>query len=83
MEIAEDVKSDSEISLKHAQIGCEFHIRHLNGPACESLRRMGFCESMRVKKIADGRNLLCTICGTRMALSSELAEQVMVVPAAL
>ena len=58
--------------------GCEFHIRFINGPACEKLRQMGFCESMRVKKITDGRNMICTVCGTKMALSRELAHQVLV-----
>jgi hypothetical protein len=33
---------------------------------------------MRVKKITDGRNMICTVCGTKMALSRELAHQVLV-----
>jgi ferrous iron transport protein A len=78
LDIAQTLQQDSMISLGQAQVGCEFHIRFLNGPACERLRQMGFCESMRVKKITDGRNLLCTVCGTKMALSRELAQQIMV-----
>lgn len=76
------LNEDSLISLGQAQVGCEFHIRFLSGPACDRLRKMGFCESMRVKKLIDGRNLICSVCGTRMALSRELAEQVMVEQAA-
>lgn len=76
------LKQDSLISLGQAKVGCEFHIRFLSGPSCDRLRQMGFCESMRVKKIIDGRNLICSVCGTRMALSRELADQVMVEQAA-
>jgi hypothetical protein len=36
---------------------------------------------MRVRKLMGGRNLVCTVCGSRMALSNKLAEQVMVTPA--
>lgn len=75
--IAQTIEQDSLISLEQAKVGCEFHIRFLNGPACERLRQMGFCESMRVKKITDGRNMLCTVCGTKMALSRELAHQIL------
>ncbi|TAE90118.1 MAG: ferrous iron transport protein A [Verrucomicrobia bacterium] len=78
--IAQLLQQDSLISLEQAKVGCEFHIRFLQGPACEQLRQMGFCESMRVKKITDGRNLLCTVCGTKLALSRELAHQILVEP---
>jgi ferrous iron transport protein A len=75
---AQELEQDSLVSLGQARVGCEFHIRFINGPACEQLRQMGFCETMRVKKIMDGKNLICTICGTKMALSKNLANQVMV-----
>ena len=48
------------------------------GPACDRLRDLGLCESLQVRKLANGRNLICSVCGTRLALSQELAEQVMV-----
>ncbi len=35
---------------------------------------------MQVRKLADGRNMICSVCGTRMAISRELAEQVQVSP---
>ena len=73
-----EIECESLMTLCQAAVGCEFHIRFLQGPACEKLRQMGFCESMRVKKISDGRNLLCSVCGTRMAISKDLAKQVMV-----
>lgn len=77
---AHDLEADSYQSLSQASVGCDFRIRFLEGPACEQLRRLGFCETMQVRKLANGRNLICSVCGTRMALSRELAEQVKVSP---
>ena len=65
-------------TLAAAELGCDFHIRMLEGPACEQLRRLGFCEQLQVRKLANGRNLVCSLCGTRLALSRELASQVYV-----
>lgn len=75
-----DLEADSLQSLAQARVGCDFRIRALEGPGCEQLRRLGFCESLQVRKLAHGRNMICTVCGTRMALSRELAAQVMVAP---
>ena len=73
--------AEALVSLSQARTGGEFQIRLLAGPDCERLRSMGFCEQMRIRKLMHGRNLLCTVCGARMALSRELAENVMVTPA--
>jgi len=79
-EILSDANVNNLISLAEATVGCDFRIRFLAGPACEQLRRLGFCESLQVRKIANGRNLICSISGTRMAVSRELAQQVQVTP---
>lgn len=75
---ATDLHADSLLSLSQAKVGCDFQIKLLSGPACEQLRDLGFCETLQVRKLADGRNLICSVCGTRLALSRELASQVMV-----
>lgn len=67
-------------SLSQASVGCDLMIRSLEGPGCEQLRSLGFCETLRVRKLSDGRNLICSVCGTRLAVSQELAEQVKVSP---
>ena len=77
-----DLENDSLQSLSQAAVGCDFHIRFLEGPACDQLRRLGFCETLQVRKLAEGRNLICSVCGTRLALSRKLAEQVLVSPVA-
>ena len=76
----QDLELDSLQSLSQAQVGCDFQIRFLEGPACEQLRNLGFCETLQVRKLAGGRNLICSVCGTRLAVSRELAEQVKVTP---
>jgi ferrous iron transport protein A len=55
-------------------------IQIVDGPHCDRLRDLGFCESLKVRKLANGRNLICTVCGTRLAISRELAEEVKVSP---
>ncbi len=77
---AQELENDSLQSLAQATVGCDFRIRFLEGPACEQLRKLGFCETLQVRKLANGRNLICSVCGTRMALSRKLADQVMVAP---
>lgn len=79
--LALDLERDSALTLSQAAIGCEFQIREVEGSACRQLRDIGFCEEMRVKKLTNGRNMLCTVCGTRLALSKDLADQIRVVPA--
>ncbi len=75
-----EVAVDSLMSLSQAAVGCDFRIRVVAGPQCERLRELGFCESMRVRKLVHGHNLVCTVCGTRMGLSPQLADQVLVGP---
>ena len=68
----------SNLTLNQIKAGCDVHIQMLSGPSCDRLRDLGFCEQLQVRKISGGRNLICSICGTRMAISRELAEQVLV-----
>jgi len=75
---AKDLEIDSAMTLNQAMVGCDLQIQGVKGESCERLREMGFCEQLRVRKLAGGRNLLCSLCGTRVALSKDLAEQVLV-----
>ena len=79
---ATDLKIDSAMTLNQAGLGCDLRISVLKGPGCDRLRDMGFCEQLQVRKLAAGRNLICSLCGTRLAISRELADQVMVAPMA-
>lgn len=66
------------MTLNQAGVGCDLRVQFVSGPGCERLRDLGFCEQSRIRKLAGGRNLLCSVCGTRLAISRELAEQVLV-----
>ncbi len=70
---------ESVVSLTEAAVGVDFQICSVEGPDGEQLRRLGFCESLQVRKIAGGRNLICSVCGARLAVSSALAEHIKVV----
>ena len=39
---------------------------------------MGFCENALVTKIRGGADLVCWVCGARVALSARLAKQILV-----
>lgn len=71
---------DSVLTLNQVGVGCDVRIRILNGPQCDRLRDLGFCEQLQIRKLAGGRNLICSVCGTRLAISSDLADQVLVHP---
>lgn len=78
--LATDLKFDSAVTLNQVGVGCDVRIRILSGPGCDRLRDLGFCEQLQIRKLTGGRNLICSVCGTRMAISRELAEQVLVAP---
>ena len=76
--LAADLEIDSAMTLNQVGVGCDVRIRVLNGPGCDRLRDLGFCEQLQLRKLSNGRNLVCSVCGTRMAISRELADQVLV-----
>jgi Fe2+ transport system protein FeoA len=80
--LANDLTADSAMTLNQARVGCDLRIQVLSGPSCDRLRDLGFCEQLQVRKLANGRNLICSVCGTRLAISRELADQVFVAPVA-
>jgi ferrous iron transport protein A len=75
-----DLKIDNAMTLNQVKVGSDVQIRVLSGPGCDRLRDLGFCEQLQLRKLTSGRNMICSICGTRMAISRELAEQVLVSP---
>ncbi len=45
---------------------------------CDRLREMGFCESAVIEKISDSGSLICKVCDTKVILSKELAQKIIV-----
>ncbi|MGB0774771.1 MAG: FeoA family protein [Akkermansiaceae bacterium] len=80
-DIASDLKADSAMTLSKAQAGCQLRIRQLSQDdtsTCRKLREIGFCEEMEICKISNGRNMVCSVCGTRLVLNQKLADKVLV-----
>ncbi|MBC8148217.1 MAG: hypothetical protein H8E96_00885, partial [Verrucomicrobiaceae bacterium] len=61
--------------------GGVFQSGAVEGRAGRQLGDVVFGDKMRVRKLTNGRNMLCTVCGTRLALSKDLADQIQVIPA--
>jgi ferrous iron transport protein A len=70
------------LPLNELPAGVPGRVAELNGQAesCQRLREMGFCESTVIQKVAGTDMLICQVCGTRIALSERLAQQIIVNP---
>lgn len=75
---ATEIEIDSTVSLNQAASGCDLQVELVKGENCNQLRDLGFCEQMRLRKLTNGRNLICNVCGSRLAISRHLAEQIRV-----
>ena len=69
-----------KFTLNEAGLNCDMRISSVASPACDRLRDLGFCEQMKLRKLSNGRNLVCTVCGSKMVISRDLAEHVFVDP---
>jgi len=78
--LAETSGQNNAKTLNEVEAGRDFRISVLKGPSTERLRDLGFREQVSVRIISGGRNLICSISGTRLAISKELAAQVFVSP---
>ena len=77
-----ETRGHSVTPLSVARAGRALLVRALHGAesTCQRLREMGFCEAAVVRKLSNGRNFICTVCGTRIALSLEMAAHILVSP---
>ena len=68
------------LNLSDVGAGAEVRVSRLEcaPTTCQRLREMGFCENALVTKIRGGADLVCWVCGTRVALSARLAKQILV-----
>jgi Fe2+ transport system protein FeoA len=57
-------------------------IRALSAPpeVTKRLREIGFCEHQVIKLVIRQANLICQVCNSRLALSAELAQMIIVEP---
>ena len=46
----------------------------------ERLREIGFCEDQVIRLLTSRTNFICQVCNTRLAISAQLAQLIMVEP---
>ena len=55
-----------------------FEIQVLSGKNCQKLREFGFCEDAEGTVLKCGRIFTCKVCDCRLAISKELAEEIII-----
>jgi Fe2+ transport system protein A len=48
----------------------------------DRLREIGFCEESIIKLLTSHNNIICLVCNTRLALSQQVAQSILVEPVA-
>ena len=68
--------------LSLVRIGVAVRIRKLcAAPEMqERLREIGLCEDQVIKLVTNRTNFICQVCNSRLALSQQLAQMIMVEP---
>ena len=68
--------------LSSVRAGTVVCIKQLAAPEeiMERLREMGFCEEQQIKLLSRDGNLICQVCNSRLGISAELAETILVEP---
>ena len=68
--------------LSDAEAGVVLSVERLEGSEsiCRRLREVGFCEKAEVRLLSRGGQMICSVCGTRLALSRKLAKNIWVKP---
>jgi ferrous iron transport protein A len=68
------------MALTDLPVGSSGRVHALRGEPgfCARLRELGFCESAVIEKVAGQKNVICQLCGTRIALSDRAAKHVLV-----
>lgn len=66
--------------LSEAEPGFVLLVDHLeaNEKICRRLREVGFCEKAEIQLLSRGGQIICNVCGTRLALSHDLAKKIWV-----
>ena len=74
--------SASLTPLSEAEAGPILSVERLEGneQVCRRLREVGFCEKAEVRLLSRGGQMICHVCGTRLALSRKLANKIWVKP---
>jgi len=76
--------ASSRCPLNRVKAGLAVRVKQLSASpeVAHRLREIGFCEEQVVKLIATHANTICLVCNARLALSTALAEMILVEPVA-
>ena len=68
--------------LNRVKAGVAVRIKQLcaSPQVADHLREIGFCEDQIVRLLTAHTNIICMVCNTRLALSSQIAETILVEP---
>lgn len=66
--------------LNHLRTGGYARIRQLPSGHDQRLREIGFCEEQVVRLICCAATVICQVCNSRLAISGQLAERILVEP---
>ncbi|MBX9742060.1 MAG: ferrous iron transport protein A [Chthoniobacterales bacterium] len=75
----------SSTPLSEAKAGPVLCVERLEGSesVCRRLREVGFCEKAEIRLLSRGGQMICNVCGTRLALSRQLAKKIWVTSSAV
>jgi Fe2+ transport system protein FeoA len=71
--------------LSRVKAGMAVRIKQLSAPpdVTQRLREIGFVEHQVIRLLVRQSNLICLVCNARLALSSQLAQMIIVEPLAV
>ncbi len=80
----DSVRAETWLPLPKAGKGQRVRVQKLEGheSVCNRLREMGFCEESEVKILNNSGALLCQVCGSKVCLSHQIADSILVAPTA-
>ena len=65
------VKAGTAVRIKRLCVATEVAVR---------LREIGFCEDQIIRLLTGRANIICLVCSARLALSTQLAQAILVEP---
>ena len=68
--------------LNRVKAGIAVRVRQLCAAPeiADHLREIGFCEDQVIKLLTGAGNIICMVCNSRVALSEQLAQSILVEP---
>jgi Fe2+ transport system protein FeoA len=68
--------------LSRVKAGVAVRIKQLraNPETQNRLRELGFCEDQIIRLLTSQANFICQVCNTRLAISEQLAQMILVEP---